>query len=76
MGSFDNRLYFFISVTLAFISDSIMPNAKIAAAILILFIIMVTGIVFDMIGLTIATASEQPFHSMASRRVSAKSAIF
>jgi CBS domain containing-hemolysin-like protein len=68
---------FFISVTLAFISDSIMPNAKIAAAILILFIIMVTGIVFDMIGLAIATASEQPFHSMASRRVSgAKSAIF
>jgi len=67
---------FLTSVLLTFVSDSVMPNANVATAFVILMIFISTGIFFDIIGLAIATASEPPFHSMASRRVSgAKHAI-
>ncbi|MCK9478512.1 MAG: hypothetical protein M0R40_03295 [Firmicutes bacterium] len=59
----------FTSVMLAFISDYIMPKAHIVAAIAVLFMFISIGIVFDMVGLAIATANEQPFHSMGSRKI-------
>lgn len=60
---------FLLSVALTFISDSIMPNAHVSIAFAVLAIFVSTGIFFDIIGLAIATASESPFHSMASRKV-------
>ncbi len=67
---------FFASVLLTLLSDTVMPNAHIGIAIAILMIFISTGIFFDIIGLAIATASEAPFHSMASRKVGgAKQAI-
>ena len=38
-------------------------------AFLILFVIVFVGIIFDVIGMAVATADEKPFHSMAARRV-------
>ncbi len=38
-------------------------------AFLILLIIVLIGIVFDIIGMAVASADEKPFHSMAARRV-------
>ena len=38
-------------------------------AFLILLVIIFIGIVFDIIGMAVATADEKPFHSMASRKV-------
>ena len=36
---------------------------------MILFAIILVGIIFDMIGMAVATASDVPFHAMASRKV-------
>ena len=59
----------FVSGIISFISDRIMAASTIAVAFLILLVIVLIGIVFDVIGMAVATASEKPFHSMASRKV-------
>ena len=40
-----------------------------AVAFLILLVIILVGIVFDIIGMAVATADEKPFHSKAARKV-------
>jgi CBS domain containing-hemolysin-like protein len=53
-----------------------MPKAHISIALAILFVFISTGIVFDIVGLAVATAKEEPFHSMASRKIrGAKDAV-
>ena len=42
-------------------------------AFLILLAIILIGIIFDIIGMAVATADEKPFHSMASRKVAGAS---
>lgn len=38
-------------------------------AILVLLLIVVLGIVFDIAGMAVSTASEEPFHAMAAKRI-------
>lgn len=59
----------FISGTITLLSDEIMSVSGIVVAFLILLTIVFIGIVFDIIGMAVATADEKPFHSMASRKV-------
>ena len=59
----------FISGTISLLSDILMANSSMAVAFLILLIIILVGIVFDIIGMAVATADEKPFHSMAARKV-------
>ena len=54
---------------ISLLSDIIMSNSTMIVAFLILFVIILIGIVFDIIGMAVATADEKPFHSMASRKV-------
>ena len=58
-----------ISGTISFLSDILMENSSMAVAFLILLFIILVGIVFDIIGMAVATADEKPFHSMAARKV-------
>ena len=58
-----------ISGTISLLSDVLMANSSMAVAFLVLFVIILIGIVFDIIGMAVATADEKPFHSMASRKV-------
>ena len=58
-----------ISGTISFISDEVMSNSGIVTAFAILLIIILVGIIFDIIGMAVATADEKPFHSMAARKV-------
>ena len=58
-----------ISGAISLVSDQVMENSTVAGAFLILFAIIFLGIVFDVIGMAVATADEKPFHSMASRKV-------
>lgn len=51
------------------ISDEVMANSSLAVAFVILFAIIFLGIVFDIVGMAVATADEKPFHSMAARKV-------
>ena len=59
----------FVSGTISLLSDLIMSASSMAVAFLILLAIILVGIVFDIIGMAVATADEKPFHSMASRKV-------
>ena len=58
-----------ISGTISLVSDIVMEGSNIVVAFLILLAIIFVGIVFDIIGMAVATADEKPFHSMASRKV-------
>ena len=59
----------FISGTISALSDVIMANSSMPVAFLILFAIILIGIIFDIIGMAVASAEEKPFHSMAARKV-------
>jgi len=58
-----------ISGTISLLSDFIMSVSTMFVAFLILLTIIFVGIVFDIIGMAVATADEKPFHSMAARKV-------
>lgn len=58
-----------ISGMISLLSDEVMASSSLAVAFLILLAIILLGIVFDIIGMAVATADEKPFHSMAARKV-------
>ena len=58
-----------ISGTISLISDEVMAGSSVAVAFCILLAIIFLGILFDIIGMAVATADEKPFHSMAARKV-------
>ena len=58
-----------ISGTISFVSDELLSNSGTITAFLILLTIIFIGIIFDIIGMAVATADEKPFHSMAARKV-------
>ena len=58
-----------VSGVISFVSDSVMEGSNIGVAFLILLMIIFIGIVFDIIGMAVASADEKPFHSMAARKV-------
>lgn len=59
----------FVSGTISFASDAIMEASSMVVAFLILLVIVLIGIIFDIIGMAVASADEKPFHSMAARKV-------
>ena len=58
-----------ISGIISLVSDEVMANSSVAVAFVILLAIIFLGILFDIIGMAVATADEKPFHSMAARKV-------
>lgn len=58
-----------VSGTISLVSEEVMASSSLVVAFLILLGIILLGIVFDVIGMAVATASEKPFHSMAARKV-------
>ena len=38
-------------------------------AVVVLFLIVLLGILFDIIGVAVSTASEEPFHAMAAKKI-------
>ena len=58
-----------VSGTISLVSDVVMERSSMAVAFLILLMIILVGILFDIVGMAVATADEKPFHSMAARKV-------
>ena len=58
-----------VSGIISLASDVIMESSGIFAAFVILLAIVLIGILFDIVGMAVATADEKPFHSMAARKV-------
>jgi hypothetical protein len=60
-----------ISIILSLLSSEVLSVVHIIAAVLILLAFVFLGIIFDIIGLAVATANEKPFNSMAAQRIKA-----
>ena len=60
---------FIISFSLSFVSQMTIPNLSIFWGILITLLFNFIGIIFDIIGVAVASADEKVFHSMNSRKV-------
>ena len=70
-------LAFFISLVFSSLSEMFIKNVNLFFAVLILVVFIVLGIIFDMVGVAVTSADEEPFHSMSSRKVSgAKQAVY
>lgn len=64
-------LSFFISISMDMMSSALLPKADIITALLILLVLVFIGIIFDIVGVAVATADETPFHSMAAAKIKA-----
>lgn len=62
-------LSFIISIIFSYLSDIVLNNSHIVIGILVLLFVISTGIIFDMIGISVTTCPEYPFHAMASRKI-------
>lgn len=58
-----------ISGTISLVSDLVMERSSMVVAFIILLLIIGVGIIFDIVGMAVATADEKPFHAMAARKV-------
>lgn len=63
-------LSFLISVSMSYISSEALQNVGNIVAFSILLLFVLIGILFDIIGIASASATEKEFHSMAARKVS------
>lgn len=67
---------FVISLSLSFVSETVIPNVYVFISIIIVFLFIILGIVFDMVGVSATVADAKVFHSMATKRVrSSKTAL-
>jgi CBS domain containing-hemolysin-like protein len=60
---------FFIALFLGFFSDILSKNLNIYVSFLVLVVIIFIGILFDIVGIAIASADEKPLHAMSSRKI-------
>lgn len=62
-------LSFLISLVFSFIGETIIPNAHIAISVVLIFLFIAIGIIFDMIGVAVTVADVSTFNSMATKKV-------
>ena len=68
---------FVLSVGMSYLSNEALGSSGTFLSFVVLFFFIALGIVFDMIGIAAASATEKEFHSMAAHRVrGAKEAVW
>lgn len=60
---------FVISALLQMIQSGLMSRVNLAMAFVILIVFVLIGILFDIIGVAVTSASEIPFHSLSSQKI-------
>lgn len=60
---------FVLSILMSLITTVILKNVGIIIAIVVTFLFILFGIIFDIIGVSITCANKEVFHSMAARKV-------
>ena len=58
-----------ISATMSFFSNEILSGGGLILSFAVLLVIILIGILFDIIGVSVTAAEEKPFHSMAAKKV-------
>ncbi len=59
---------FLLALIFGFISNTVVMKLNMIVASILLFIIILIGILFDLVGMAIASATEAPFHAKAARK--------
>ena len=62
-------LTFTLSVVIGALTSARMQDMTLGVSYAVLFLIILVGILFDILGTAVTAASETPFHAMASNRV-------
>ena len=62
-------LSFILSIFFSFISNTAVSNLPILPAIVILFLVIFIGVVFDIIGVAVTVAKEGEFHAKATKKI-------
>ena len=62
-------LAFIISFVFSLVAELLLPDVSLIIGIIIVFLFIIIGVLFDMVGVSVASADEAPFHSMASQKV-------
>lgn len=62
-------LAFGLSVFFSLISEILLEKVNVFTSLLILLVIIAIGIIFDIIGIAVTSASESPFHAMAADKI-------
>ncbi len=60
---------YFISMLFSFVTENVVPKIGTFVGILIVLLIIVLGVIFDMIGVSVTACDIKPFNSMAAHRV-------
>ncbi len=67
---------FLISLVLSIFSDALISNLPVLISLIVLFVFVDLGIIFDMVGISVTVADKKVFNSMASKKVKgAKTAL-
>ena len=62
-------LAFGLSLLMSFLAEMILKNVTLFLSIVVTFLFIFLGIIFDIIGVAVTTGDEVAFHSMSARRV-------
>ena len=62
-------LAFGLSLIMSFVAGIILKNVTLIVSILVTFLFVLLGIIFDIIGVAVTSGDEVAFHSMSARRV-------
>lgn len=62
-------LAFGISLIMSLFSTVVLENVKLLIAILVTFLFILIGIIFDIIGVAVTSGDDTAFHSMSARKV-------
>ncbi len=60
---------FILTILISIVAEVIFINTRLIIPFFILIIIILTGVIFDIIGISITVASDKPFHAMAADKV-------
>lgn len=60
---------FLISLLLGFFTNTIVNDLSVAISVVVLLMVICLGIIFDIIGLAVATSTEAPFHAKSAKKI-------
>lgn len=60
---------FIMSVALSFLLDHLLKDVNIFVGVIMLLSVILIGIIFDIIGVSVTSADQKLFHSMAANRI-------
>ena len=60
---------FFLSLFFSFLSTTAISKLNLLPSIIILFLVIFLGILFDLVGVAVTVAEEKDFHAKASKKI-------